>query len=71
MLLKTGEHWHCTNPVCHCEIVIVRASEIDGRNALCFCGSVLKKKYVSPVFTYLDFLRIDAPVTSARGAATE
>ena len=70
MLLKTGERWHCTNPLCRCEIVIVRASGVGGLNARCFCGSVLKKKYASPVFTYLDFLRLDTPVASPRGATT-
>ena len=71
MLTKTGEHWHCTNPLCRGEIAIVRLSEIDGHNPICTCGSVLKKKYTPPVFTYLDFLRLDTPVVSGRGAPTE
>lgn len=63
MLMKTGEHWHCTNPACHCEVLVQSNSEVDGANARCVCGAAMKKRYSPPALTYLEFLRVEAPVS--------
>jgi hypothetical protein len=61
MLMKARERWHCINPVCGCQVVVEISGEIEGQNPRCACGGIMKKKYTSPVFTYLDFLRVDEP----------
>jgi hypothetical protein len=61
MLMKVRERWHCSNLECGCQIVVEISGEIEGLNPRCACGSIMKKKYPSPVFTYLDFLRTDQP----------
>jgi hypothetical protein len=66
--MKTGEHWHCTNPACHCEVVVQSNREIEGSNPLCVCGAPRKKKYVPPSFTYLEFLQIEDPVSLRAGS---
>jgi hypothetical protein len=62
MMMKTGEQWHCTNPWCHCEILVQTNSQVVGDNPRCACGAVMKKKYVRPQLTYLEFLRVEEPV---------
>lgn len=59
MLMKSSERWHCTNPECHCEILVESDGKIDGQNPRCSCGGVMKKKYSSPALSYLEFLRLD------------
>ena len=71
MEMKAGEHWHCTNPLCKSEVVIVQGSKIGGDNPVCVCGWVLKKKYVSPVLSGLDLLRFEEPHCAVRGVQTE
>ena len=66
MVMKTGERWHCTNPACRCSILVETSSEAEGKNPLCTCGSLMKKRYSPPVFQYLDFLRFPEPVTAFR-----
>jgi len=66
MLMKTGERWHCTNPLCRCQILVAQSGELDGHNPVCACGSPLKKKYVSPLLTYLELLHIEEPAISIR-----
>lgn len=66
MVMKTGERWHCTNPVCHCSILVENSGEAEGKNPLCGCGSVMKKRYAPPVFQYLDFLRFPEPLVALR-----
>jgi hypothetical protein len=61
MLMKARERWRCINPVCGCQVVVEIGGEIEGQNPRCACGGIMKKKYTSPVFTYLDFLRVDEP----------
>jgi len=39
------------------------SGEVKGQNPCCACGEIMRKKYVSPVFTYLDFLRSDRRLT--------
>jgi len=62
MIMKTGEQWRCTNPVCHCEVLVQSDSALQGENPRCVCGSPLKKKYAPPHLTYLEFLRIEDPL---------
>jgi hypothetical protein len=67
MQMKTEDRWHCTNPACGCEVLVETTGTIDGENPRCSCGAAMKKKYVSPVLTYLDFLRLEeAPSIAAR-----
>jgi len=68
MNMKIGEEWRCTNPACHCEVLVRSNSEIEGRNPLCVCGSPMKKKYTPPNFTYLEFLRVEDPVSVQGGS---
>ncbi|HTQ58634.1 MAG TPA: hypothetical protein VMI32_00295 [Candidatus Solibacter sp.] len=68
MMMRFGELWHCTNPACHCEILVQSDSVSDGSNPRCVCGAPMKKKYVPPHLTYLEFLRIEEPL-SAPGAS--
>jgi hypothetical protein len=64
MMMKTGEHWHCTNPSCRCEILVQSNSEIEGSNPRCVCGALMKKQYVPPSLTYLEFLQIEYPLST-------
>jgi hypothetical protein len=65
MHMKSADRRHCTNPPCGCEVLVERSSGEDGKNPRCSCGAAMKKRYVSPVLTYLDFLRIEEPSTVA------
>ena len=71
MLMKTGQRWHCTNPACNCEILVANGVEAEGQNPRCICGALMKKKYVSPVLTYLDFLHLEEPVVPGSGSHQE
>jgi hypothetical protein len=67
MPTKTEDRWRCTNPACGCELLVQTTGIIDAENPRCCCGAVMKKKYVPPVLTYLDFLRLEeAPVIASR-----
>jgi hypothetical protein len=68
MLMKARERWHCANPACGCQVVVEISGEIEGQNPRCACGGLMKKKYTSPVFTYLDFLRVEEPLAASRGS---
>jgi len=57
MRMKTEDRWHCTNPACGCEVLVESSGTVDGENPRCACGAAMKKRYTSPLFTYLDFLR--------------
>ena len=59
MMMRLGDTWHCTNPFCDA-VVIVQAKD-QGVSPRCSCGAPMKKKYTSPVFRYLDFLRAEEP----------
>jgi len=71
MTMKKGEHWHCTNRSCHCEILVRSDSELEGTSPICICGAPMKKKYVPPSLSYLEFLRVEDPApipeTSRKG----
>ena len=71
MLMKSGESWHCINPACLCQVRVEIAGEIEGQNPRCICGGLLKKTYTSPVFKYLDFLRLDQPVLTRRNSSED
>jgi hypothetical protein len=61
MLMKAKERWHCVNLACGCQVVVEVSGEIQGQNPRCACGGIMRKKYASPAFSYLAFLRIDEP----------
>jgi hypothetical protein len=63
MLMKAKERWHCVSVGCGCQVIVEIGGEIHGQNPRCACGGIMRKKYASPVFAYLDFLRIDEPST--------
>jgi len=64
MMMRLGDTWNCTNPGCQAKILVQAESRGDGINPRCSCGALMKKKYTSPVFRYLDFLREEEPVLS-------
>jgi len=67
MRMKAEDRWHCTNPACGCELLVESSAPAEGKNPRCSCGAAMKKKYTSPVLTYLDFLRLEeAPKVTAR-----
>lgn len=71
MRMKIGEQWRCTNPACHCEVLVQSQSSLEGTNPLCVCGAPLKKKYSPPALTYLDFLRLDEPAPAQESSRKE
>jgi hypothetical protein len=65
--MKSKDRWHCTNPACECEILVEGSGSEEGKNPACSCGAPMKKRYVAPVLTYLDFLRLEeTPSAAAR-----
>jgi hypothetical protein len=62
MIMQRGESWRCTNRSCNAEILVQAESQGNGANPCCSCGAPMKKKYTSPVFRNLDFLRAKGPV---------
>ena len=68
MRMKSKDRWHCTNPACGCEVSVENSASEDGKNPRCSCGAAMKKMYVSPVLTYLEFLKLEE---SPEGATRE
>jgi hypothetical protein len=68
MLMKARERWHCSNVSCGCQVVVEISGEVEGQNPRCACGGLMRKKYTSPVFTYLDFLRIEEPAATVHAS---
>ncbi|HKN76475.1 MAG TPA: hypothetical protein VJW94_14945 [Candidatus Acidoferrum sp.] len=68
MIMKRGEQWHCTNPACHCKVLVQSNSVIEGNNPRCVCGAPMKKNYAPPNLTYLEFLRVENPVAVREGS---
>jgi hypothetical protein len=68
MHMKAKDRWHCTNPACQCEVLVANSALEDGNNPRCSCGAAMKKIYVSPVLTYLEFLKLEQ---TPEGAARE
>ena len=62
MVMKTGEFWHCTNVYCPCEVFVKTTGEVQGENPSCTCGGTMKKNYVPPFVSYLQFLREEEPL---------
>jgi hypothetical protein len=67
MTMKSGEQWHCTNPACHCEVLVSSKNTIDGSDPPCVCRAPMKKNYLSPNLAYLEFLRTADPVAVREG----
>ena len=59
MYMKTEDRWHCTNPASGCELLVESSTREEGKNPRCSCGAAMKKKYTSPMLTYLNFLRLE------------
>jgi len=68
MIMTISDRWHCTNPGCRCEVTVEVAGRIEGDNPRCACGGVMKKRYVPPALSYLEFLRTDKPLATPRGS---
>jgi hypothetical protein len=67
MRMKSEDRWHCTNPACGCEVLVENGGSEEGKNPKCSCGAAMKKRYVSPVLSYLDFLKLEEiPKVSGR-----
>jgi hypothetical protein len=64
MVMRLGDSWHCTNSACKAEVSVQTATQNDGVNPRCTCGSLMKKKYSSPVFRYLDFLDVEDEIVA-------
>ena len=64
MKIRSGDTWHCANP--SCDAVVLVQAEGQCVSPRCSRGAPMKKKYRSPEFRYLDFLRIDEPELTSR-----
>src|SRR5579863_2280835 len=62
MLTRPVESWHCINPECAAKPTIRVDFNLENAPPRCLCGALMKKEYRSPVFRYLDFLRVEAAV---------
>lgn len=71
MVMHPGERWHCTNLSCRCTILVEIGTPREGTNPRCSCGAVMKKDFKSPVFSYLDFLKLDPSLVAAEKAGQE
>lgn len=71
MPTKTVDLWHCTSPQCGREVSVESGGEAPASRPRCACGAVMKKKYVSPALSYLEFLRVEEPVASRGGTRGE
>ena len=56
MVMNAGERWRCTNENCRCEVLVQSGGRVEGANPRCACGAPMKKAYVPPALTYLQFL---------------
>lgn len=68
MIVNFGEQSHCTNPACHCDVLVPSKNTIEGSNPPCVCRAPVKKTYPSPNFAYLEFLRVADPVAVREGS---
>ena len=59
MRMNAKDRWHCTNPGCGCLVSVENSGSQEGKNPRCSCGAAMKKIYVSPALTYLEFLKLD------------
>ena len=65
---RVRDSWHCTNRACTAEISMTTIRPSDGSHPFCSCAAAIKKDYNAPVFTYLDFLRVEEPVLAEQAA---
>jgi hypothetical protein len=63
--------WLCTNPACQEPGGIAEPSSPEGAPPRCRCGAIMKRRYSSPVFCYLDFLREDDEPALSRSAVRD
>ncbi|HYK40104.1 MAG TPA: hypothetical protein VEU98_08750 [Candidatus Eremiobacteraceae bacterium] len=61
MIMHSGERWHCLDLSCRCTVIVESGTSREGVNPRCSCGSVMKKDFKPPVFSYLDFLKFAPP----------
>jgi hypothetical protein len=61
MPMKSADRSRCGNPDYAREVPVESGGEVQVGNPCCACGAPMKKKYVSPAFSYLEFLRVDEP----------
>ncbi|HWZ96795.1 MAG TPA: hypothetical protein VN025_03470 [Candidatus Dormibacteraeota bacterium] len=66
MVMHPGDRWHCTNLSCRCTVIVESGTPLGGANPRCSCGSIMKKEFKSPVFSYLDFLKLDPPMVAVK-----
>ena len=52
--MEPGQRYVCVNPLCRCEIEVIRPSSEARGNPKCCCGAEMKKPYTSPAFRELD-----------------
>src|SRR5262245_15654291 len=52
--MESGQHYMRINPLCRCEIEVMRPSVEARGNLRCFCGAEMKKPSSAPVFRKLD-----------------
>ena len=71
MVMQRGDRWHCVNLACRCAIIVEIGTPQDGVNPRCSCGSIMKKDFKSPVFSYLDFLKFDPPLVTVKDSNQE
>lgn len=52
--MRSGQRYICANPLCRCEIEVIRESLNAIGNPKCCCGSAMRKPYAQPVFRELS-----------------
>lgn len=62
MLTRPAELWRCTNAKCAEQTQLELRWSADTAVPRCACGAAMKKEYRSPVFRYLEFLKLDERV---------
>jgi hypothetical protein len=60
MVIHSGERWHCIDLACRCTVIVEAGTLQEGGNPRCSCGSIMKKDFNPPIFSYLDFLKFDS-----------
>jgi hypothetical protein len=49
-LMIEGQIYRCQNPLCRCEMKVIKASAaVALQNPRCWCGGKMKKPYTPPV----------------------
>ena len=58
MLKTEGAHWRCANRDCGWSVVLT-FYKYEEAVPLCACGGPMTRSELLPVFSYLDFLRVE------------